>query len=217
MRRRMDAEITNQITPEIPTWLRYNLTFISAVVNSSTFPSSMLMHNCLYAIHEKVVLPLWTMYLVHLFSGRISGFRARGEILDFDGPQNLQSTLVIITSHFETFSILWRLSFDKKDKITIVIQRSLSAALVILTLSFFVLMMVETRLTENRAQIWKSSLLAFIYHGLEAHNELHDSLFLEDINDMEYAVKRIQVRLATTTQGIKLVSVKDERLKERSL
>ncbi len=37
-------------------------------------------------------------------------------------------------------------------------------------------------------------------HGLEVHNELHDSLFLEDINDMKYAAKRIQVRLATTTR-----------------
>jgi len=66
----------------------------------------MLMHNCLYAIHEKVVLPLWSMYLDLFFSGMISGFRARGEILDFDGPQNLQSTLLITTSHFETFRIL---------------------------------------------------------------------------------------------------------------
>jgi len=88
---------------------------------------------------------------------------------------------------------------------------SLPAALIILTLSFFVLMMVETRSTGDRAQIWKSSPLAFIIHGLEAHNELHDSLFLEDITDMKYAAKRIQVRLATTTRGIKLVSVKDER------
>lgn len=160
----------------------------------------MLMHNCLYAIHEKVVLPLWSMYLDIFFSGMISGFRARGEILDFDGPQNLQSTLLITTSHFETFRILWRLSFDKEDKITIVIQRSLPAALVILTLSFFVLMMVETRSTGDRAQIWKSSPLAFMIHGLEVHNELHDSLFLEDINDMKYAAKRIQVRLATTTR-----------------
>ncbi len=72
-------------------------------------------------------------------------------------------------------------------------------------------MMVETRSTGDRAQIWKSSPLAFIIHGLEAHNELHDSLFLEDITDMKYAAKRIQVRLATTTRGIKLVSVKDER------
>jgi len=81
-----------------------------------------------------------------------------------------------------------------------VIQRSLPAALVILTLSFFVLMMVETRSTGDRAQIWKSSPLAFMIHGLEVHNELHDSLFLEDINDMKYAAKRIQVRLATTTR-----------------
>lgn len=87
-------------------WLRYNLTFNPAVVNSSIFPSSMLTQNCLYDIHEMIVVPLLTMYLDLFFSGMISGFRARGEILDFDGPQNLQSTLVIITSHFETFPIL---------------------------------------------------------------------------------------------------------------
>jgi len=77
-------------------------------------------------------------------------------------------------------------------------------------------MMVETRPTGDRAQIWKSPSLAFMIHGLEAHNELRDSLFLEDINDMQYAAKRIRVRLATTTRGIKLMSGKDERLKERS-
>ncbi len=73
-------------------WLRYNLTFNPAVVNSFIFPSSMLTHNCLYAIHEMIVLrvPLWTMYLDHFFPGMISGFRTRGEILVFDGPQNLQ-------------------------------------------------------------------------------------------------------------------------------
>ncbi len=87
-------------------WLRYNLTFNPAVVNSFIFPSSMLTQNRLYDIHEMIVVPLLTMYLDLFFSGMISGFRARGEILDFDGPQNLQSTLVIITSHFETFPIL---------------------------------------------------------------------------------------------------------------
>jgi len=54
-------------------WLRYNLTFNTAVVNSSIFPSSMLTHNCLYGIHEMVVLPLWTMYLVHFFPERSLG------------------------------------------------------------------------------------------------------------------------------------------------
>lgn len=66
----------------------------------------MLTQNRLYDIHEMIVVPLLTMYLDLFFPGMISRFRARGEILDFDGPQNLQSTLVIITSHFETFPIL---------------------------------------------------------------------------------------------------------------
>jgi len=57
-------------------WLRYNLTFNLAVVNSFIFPSSMLTQNCLYDIHEMIVLPLLTMYLDLLFPGMISGFRA---------------------------------------------------------------------------------------------------------------------------------------------
>ena len=42
---------------------------------------------------------------------------------------------------------------------------ALPAALVVLTLLFFIVMIIQTRPTGNRAQIWKSSPLALIYHG----------------------------------------------------
>lgn len=42
---------------------------------------------------------------------------------------------------------------------------ALPAALVVLTLLFFIAMIIQTRPTGNRAQIWKSSPLALMYHG----------------------------------------------------
>jgi len=71
-------------------------------------------------------------------------------------------------------------------------------------------MVIETRPTGERAQIWKSSPLAFIFHGLEEPNRLHENRPLEEVSDMERTARSIVVRLANTDEGVNLVSVGDE-------
>lgn len=61
---------------------------------------------------------------------------------------------------------------------------ALPAALVVMTLLFFIVMIIQTRPTGNRAQIWKSSPLALIYHGkprLPSHSLLHRTIRVEMI------------------------------------
>ena len=78
-------------------------------------------------------------------------------------------------------------------------------------------MVIETRPTGERAQIWKSSPLAFIFHGLEDPNRLHQNRPLEEVSDMEHTARGIMVRLANTDRGVNFVAVDDQGSGEKSM
>ena len=78
---------------------------------------------------------------------------------------------------------------------------ALPTTLVLLTLTFFISMMIQTR----RTQIWKSSPLALPCHGLEAHDKLQDSVLVGHICEMEDLANNVSVKLDDTIEGVKLV------------
>lgn len=77
-------------------------------------------------------------------------------------------------------------------------------ALVLMTLTFFVAMLVESRPRAlKNASIWKSTPLALLFHGLERLDGRHGDG--DDVNGMETMAREITVRLETTNDGLKLV------------
>ena len=77
-------------------------------------------------------------------------------------------------------------------------------ALVLLTLAFFIAMLVESRPKAfKNALIWKSTPLALLFHGLELLDGRH--VDGDDVNGMKTMAKEITVRLETTNGSLKLV------------
>jgi len=217
-------------------WLPYNLTFDPTMVSNSSYPSSMLSNGCLYAYDQYLGMSLWSNYLTGFLNGTIYGFRdANGQIDRISGPQNLQtiynygnitfdrvnSTLHNISDSMTTLVRQNGQTNHSKPALGVVMHNdtclevrwgwlALPAILVLLTIIFFTAMVIEARPTGERAQIWKSSPLAFIFHGLEDPNRLHENRSLEEVSEMERTARGITVRLANTDRGVNLVAVGDD-------
>ena len=84
----------------------------------------------------------------------------------------------------------------------------LPAVLVLLTVIFFIAIIVDTRPTGNRAPIWKSSPLALLLHGFELPNK--PAANIDELNDMEELAKGIIVRFSSTDGGLKFVEFNSE-------
>lgn len=88
-------------------------------------------------------------------------------------------------------------------------------AFVLLTLIFFIAMIIDTRPTGDRAQIWKSSPLALIFHGLEPSN-VHQYEQADVVNDMDRLAEGMVVKLAANDNNVvNLMQWKDEHLEEK--
>ncbi len=83
--------------------------------------------------------------------------------------------------------------------------------LVLLTMIFFIAIIIDTRPMGKRAPIWKSSPLALIFHGLELPNRHQKGV--DDINGMEELSKGITFRLGTTERGLNLVESDNSQMK----
>ena len=70
---------------------------------------------------------------------------------------------------------------------------------------FFIITVIATRPTGDRAQIWKSSPLALLLHGLREPN--YHNVTYERVKEMERIAETTIVRLATTEHGTNLVAV----------
>ncbi len=224
-------------------WLSYNLTFDPTIVSNSSYPSSMLAHGCLYAFDLFLDMSLWNSYLDYFFNGTINGaMDENGKIDPINGPQNLQTIYNYGNISFDRVNSTFH---DISDTMTTLVRQNghsnqskpafgavmrndtclqvrwgwlaLPAFLVLLTVIFFAAMVIETRPTGERAQIWKSSPLAFIFHGLEDPNRLHQNRPLEEVSDMEHTARGIMVRLANTDRGVNFVAVDDQGSGEKSM
>lgn len=71
-------------------WLPYNITFFPTDASNDSFPWSLLLHNCLYAIDNPFVSSLWEYYLGSIFfNGTAQGVLGESGISQYSGPQNL--------------------------------------------------------------------------------------------------------------------------------
>lgn len=222
-------------------WLPYTLEYDPQVSSNSSFPSSMLEHECLFVVDYTLAQSLWKQYFDEFFYGNLSGAMHNHGISRYYGPQNLNAIYDYGNITFDRVDDIFR---NISDSMTTYIRQAghvnhsspalgivtrnetclevrwgwlaLPAVLVAGTLVFFTAMIVETRPTGNRAQIWKSSPLALIFHGLEDPNRLHTNREMEGISDMERTAKGITVTLATTDTGVNLVRDGENGSKERN-
>ena len=84
------------------------------------------------------------------------------------------------------------------------------AALVLLTLLFFVAMIMEVGFTSDHGQNWKSSPLPLMFYGLEDHavnhHQGHSSGLLR-VQELEKTAKDMQVRLGPSENGWKFLKM----------
>lgn len=223
-------------------WLAYNLTFdpqSQNISSNASFPESMLVSECIYIIDNLLVVTLWETYLKDFFQATVEGDALdSGAIETLRGSQTLQT---IYNYGDVSFDRVNRTFQNISDSITSFFrQNSLSkyndpakgvvmhdrtclsvqwawlafpSILVLLTLIFFVAIIIDTRPMGNRAPIWKSSPLALAFHGLELPNR-HET-GVGDIEGMEALAKDMVVRLGTTEKGLKLVESENEHTKNK--
>ena len=204
--------------------------------DDTSFPRSMLVNECLYVFDNLFVGTLWEDYLEYFFNGTIEGEGDSSAIEVIKGPQNLQTiydygnvtfdrvdetfqnisdsiTSFIRQSKFANFSNPAQ-GITMRDQVCLSVRwpwLAFPAVLVLLTVIFFVAMIVDTWPTGNRAPIWKSSPLALLFHGFELPNK--HAADIDELNDMEELAKGISVRFSSTDGGLKIVESASEHTK----
>ncbi|KIW26377.1 uncharacterized protein PV07_09477 [Cladophialophora immunda] len=219
-------------------WLPYDMTFNPDMdyIQYSTFPESLLGHNCLYIFTLGFPTGL-QKYLSKFFSGTLTGeLNGDGNLVGFDGPQVLQAvynfgdmTVDSVDSMFQnaakSLTTYIRQNGASANSAPVTGQvlhyatclgvkwplLSFPAALVVLTLAFFIAVLVTTK----DFDVWKSSPLALIFHGLYAPSpELRDQDarggdVLATVGQMEQVSKSLSVKLEQNSNGfVQLVNTR---------
>lgn len=220
-----DSDLTCQDTSNEPNNIASQCQNVS---DNASFPESMLAHECLYILDNIFVGDLWGEYLNDYFQGTVEGEALLDSLEVIKGPQNLQTIYNYGNVSFdrvnETFQnisnsitkFIRQNSLSKwsnpAEGVVMHDQTCLSvrwpwlafpAVLVLLTVIFFVAMIIDTRPSRSRAPIWKSSLLALLFHGFEPRDKYR--AVVGDLSEMEELEKGIIVRLSPTEGGLKLV------------
>lgn len=197
------------------------------------FPESMASRGCLYAIDETFVVSL-SEFLPYFFTGNVSGPAAvfyDEQIGDFSGPQVAQAVFNFGDVSFGRVSELFAnvtdsltnyirqngddnfsapaIGIARQEKACIAVRWPwllFPVALVLLTLIFFTLMVLETRPTGNRPEIWKSSPLALLYHGLDSPIS-KDGRDIRHMHEMQALAKSTTVQLDTARDNIARLQV----------
>jgi hypothetical protein len=218
-------------------WLWYSPYPTASTTENSTLTDWMFSHNCLYQWDSSFTAGLYGTYLDTFMDGTVSGLLGELGVNTYVGPQVIQT---IYNYGNVTFDSMNSTFANISDAMTIYLRQNghinystpasgvvmhtqtclgvrwvwliFPAALVTLTLVFFVLMVISTRPTGDRAKIWKSSPLALIFHGLEhqpsTYREKYD---LNDIKGMEGLAKEKVVTLGVSEKNVvKLLVAKEE-------
>lgn len=189
-----------------------------------TFPDSLVKHGCQYSYWSASVRSIED-HIGALFSGNVSGVPYGTPFLDpsaLDGPAAVQAVYNFGDVSFERVDGIVRnltralsnvvrvggmgdvgvpaLGQVNEEKTCIQIRwawMAYPAALVVLSLAFFVWMVVETRPRGVIEDAWKSSPLALLYHGLAMQMEDGRSQkeTLERVKEMETQARETAVRL----------------------
>ena len=213
------------------------------ISSNATSPQSMLANRCMYIIDKLFIAVLWEDFLADFFSGTVVGNTGNdsfGEIHELDGPQVLQTiynygnvSFDRVDEIFQNFSKSMTTFFRENptsnystpanglvmhDQTCLSVRWSwmaFPAILVLLTLIFFIAMIIATRPLGSRAPVWKSSPLPLLFHGFERPISPQRGGASpnggEDLDDMEILARGIIVRLERTEKGLMLVHFQNQQ------
>jgi hypothetical protein len=217
-------------------WLAYNPPFqLTTSRSNTTFPESMMNRGCLYAVDDIFMESIATFF-VTLFNGTVNGGvpASEEEAGVFRGPQVVQWFFNFGSADFDwvdqTFNNVTTsltnyirqngvanfsspaIGEAKEAKTCIAVRwpfLTYPAALAVLTLIFFLAVVLVTRPTGHRPRVWKSSPLALLYHGLVGWEEsVSNTILIEDMKGMEDAAKSTAVKLDNAYDSVTHLEVK---------
>lgn len=200
---------------------------------NASFPQSMLVHECLYAFINLFIYDLWEGYMIDLFTGIVKGDTGHDSLLGIitriNGSEALQTIYNFGNVSFDRVNQVFdNISDSMTDFFRLqtlpkynnpaqgLVSRDQTclgvrwpwlvfpATLVLLTLAFFVAILIESRpRTVAGTPVWKSTPLALLFHGLD----LLDTREMDgdDVDRMEVLAREITIRLDNTDDGLKLV------------
>lgn len=223
-------------------WLPYHNVTTSLISNitNHTFPDSMVSRDCIYGL-DQITLNSLNNYFIDYFHGNITGYMVvpGGVYGVFFGEQSLRAifnfgdvdfarmdeTFTNITDSLTNFmrqnsapgtSSTPALAIAMQNKTCIAVRwpwLAFPAALVLLTLLFFALMITETRPGASRPAIWKSSPLALLYHGLQRSEggslDLRGEGNVHDVEGMQRFARTVTVKLSSPTDSVAKLEVKE--------
>ena len=219
-------------------WLGYNVTFDVWNLTSNTFPESMAFRGCIYGWDEIFTQSL-SYWFGGAFTGFVTGpwNVPEAPLGQFDGLQPLQTiynygnvSFESVAQTFENISISltnWMrqngvtnysipaVGFATQDRTCVAIRWAwliYPAALVVLNLCFFVLMVVQTwpsstsSKRQNNPGIFKTNPLPLLYHGLwhsewTVHDRYDNTTDTADLKAMKELATETRVKFNSSLDG----------------
>ena len=198
-------------------------------IDSTTYPGSLLAHSCLYALQGDVPRSV-AEYLRTFFTGTLQGELGRDNsdraVTKITGPQNLQSMydygrmspggIERVFANVASAMTLYMRQAESNHSVPAVgeVHRSDTClevrwpwlaylgAMVVFTLMFFAFMILDTRPTGGRAQIWKNSPLALLFQRLVPDAEVQNrDATVDDLKGVERLAKVLYVKLGQAEPG----------------
>ena len=212
-------------------WLPFNITSDPNGPNLS-FPSSILEHGCMYVVNWG--LPPNLGKLSSFFNGTVSGgiaydTLAHPYLYTSDSSLGLAAIFNYGNVTIDRVDEIFR---NTSDSLTTFVRQTannhnrpaqgavnrydtcvgirwewlvLPRVLVFASTIFFVAIVIQTRPTGHRVEIWKSSPLALVFYATLDPKLLWKDAEVGDIKYMERAAKRISVKLKQSEDGLMLV------------
>lgn len=231
-------------------WLPYNLTFDTdfnisqAVPLDATFPLSLLVHKCLYMINKSFLIGFFEYFLYSLFSGTVTGQMSEDIAVDFGGSQVPMQIYNFSHNDFDSINGIFSNAANAltshirengegnysdpalgaASHFAICVQINwawISFPVALASLTLVLLGFSINATTKEQAPIWKSSVLAFIFHG-PGSTQYYDNSGpnsppratqkspLNTVSSMEKSAKRMRVVLDQSEPVIRLRATEDK-------
>lgn len=221
-------------------WLAYDPPFrLSTWQSNNTFPESMMLRGCLYAMDQNFI-GSFESYLEILFNGTVNGGLPAAENYpagQFSGPQVAQWFFNFGSADFDwvnqTFSNVSMsltnyirqngmanfsspaIGVTSETKTCVGVRwgfMGFPATLTFLVLVFFINLVVVTHPSAHSPNVWKSSPLALLHHGVvDWRDVMLDAARVEDKRCMEKAARSITVKLDRAYDGVTHLEVQNRK------
>jgi hypothetical protein len=205
-------------------WIAYNGSTAprTSTLATQSFPNA----NCTYIVNYDTNSNIQNFFGIY-FTGSISIYRELYPASKFDviynsgnvSLESLNSTFQNISDSLTTYirqigAVNWSapaMGQILREETCVHVRWAwliYPASLVLLSLTFFVFMLIETTAEQHYAHDWKSSPLPLMFHGLDEDTlDNHDTSNLIQVHEMEKTAGSVLVRLSPTEKGWKFTKM----------